>query len=173
MQGDQIDATAKSWARAFARKFYLARHIVDELAQEAAIGILIARKKYDARHGPDAFKAYARAGAVMRMKRHMNKLAGPVAPRLDVDPRIPKSVGLTSPDAPDNQPGHRDTRSTVPEYDNAIEFEKAVARQETRVQTMIHKKLQGCTHEEIAIELGISRECVRKKVVGFFAMLDT
>jgi RNA polymerase sigma factor (sigma-70 family) len=164
MTDKELAERSKHWAAQFAKRLSLAWHIVDELAQEAALGILRARQLYQPKLG--AFDSYAQSWAFALMRRHVNKLAGPV----NHSEAMPHAVSLVMPtDTPG--PGHVDYRTT-PAQTADVEFAEAIDAQEPTVQVMIEAKIKGASNDEIADGMGLSREYVRKKLRAFAESLE-
>lgn len=161
MTGEEIAKKSKFWAEQFARQLSLGRHIVDELAQEASIGILTAQNKYKPTRGP--FVPYAQMWAFALMRKQVNRMAGPVSK----DGKLPPSVSLLSPDAPEDDAGHRDDRTTRALAHEQAEFSEALAKCDARTQLMVEARIAGATNTEIAKSMGCNREYVRTRLNNF------
>jgi RNA polymerase sigma factor (sigma-70 family) len=158
MSNEQIAELSMMWAKEFARRLALARHVIDDLAQEAAISMLRDREAF--REGAQSFKTWAKPRAVAHMRHFLNRKAAVVKG----DSKMPESISLISPEAEEGTVGERDER-TVPalSHENA-EFNEALGRIDARTQLMIEAKLKGYTYDEIAQGFGVSREFVRRRV---------
>ena len=166
MSNEEIKVQSMIWAREFARRLSLARHVIDDLAQEAATAILFAAPRY--RKGDQSLKSWAKPLAFKYMRRHLNTLGGPVGNT----ERMPESVALISAEAEEGTVGMRDER-TVPalSHENA-EFSEALGKLDTHTQLMVEAKLKGETYDEIADGMGVSREFVRRRVTAFATELS-
>lgn len=166
MTNEEIFAKSKIWAARFVSHLNCARHLVEELGQEAAIGMLRAREKYQPSKGP--FEPYARLWANALMKKHLNALGGAVrASTANKDTKMPESMGLSVEIEERGDTHWRDDRK----YDSfAFEhaaFKESLADVDARTALMVEAKAGGATNEEIADALGMSRESVRKRVLAF------
>lgn len=161
MSNEEIAVQSMIWAREFARRLSLARHVIDDLAQEVAMVLMGARASYQP--GAQSVRSWAKPLAVKHMRRYVNTMGGPLR---NTD-KMPDGVALISPEAEEGAVGERDER-TVPalSHENA-EFNEALGRVELRTQLMVEAKLKGATYDEIADGMGVSREFVRRRVTAF------
>jgi RNA polymerase sigma factor (sigma-70 family) len=166
VNGAQVYAQARAYARAFTQGQSLGRHILDELAQEAACGILHALKRHDPAKGGD-INYGCRLWAIHYMKRHMNRMAGPV----NHTEHVPPAVTLTGPDT-DGVGGHADRRTVDPRTAEGAEFSEALRNADPRTRLMVEAKLAGHTNIDIGEALGVSREWVRQSLAAFLERLD-
>lgn len=162
MSEKEIAEQSMMWAREFARRLSLARHMIDDLAQVAAITIL----RWSAtgyKSGTQSLKSYAKPLVMKEMRRHLNTMGGPVG----YTESMPASVALINPEAEEGTVGQRDERTVPALSHESAEFNEALGRADVRVQLMIEAKLKGATYDEIADGLGVSREFVRRRVTAF------
>jgi len=159
----EMNTLSKKWATALVRRLSLARFMIDELAQEAAIGILAACKNFDP--SLSTFEQRAFVHANYRMRRHIKAMAGVVnQPRRRAG--TPRSVALIVEDQEGNETSICDDYTDATQLDE-LAFTEALAATDARTTLMIEAKMKGATYEEIAEGLGVSREFVRKKVIKF------
>lgn len=138
----EIHKLAHYWANGLARKLTLAVHIKDELAQEAALGILRAIQLYKPARG--SIITYANLWAFAYMRKHVNKLGS--------------AVGYGG--------GMPDTGGKMPEFitepPEHTDIKKRLAEADERTRDIIRRKVSGETLEQIGQHYTMSREAVRK-----------
>lgn len=167
MTPDKIQAHAQRWASQFAHRVPLARHLLDELVQEAAIGILTAIKKFKPSKGA-ALETYAYMWAHARMQRHTNALSGAVSTASNVAARA-RCVAFRAPgsDSEDAPYSHEDDRTDAPTQEDTVAFNQALSRVDPRTYVVVTRRLQGYDLAEIGNEMGLSREWVRLRLAEF------
>lgn len=162
-----IETQSQKWAQSFVRRLPLARHLVDELAQEAAIGILRAAQKFNSRKG--RFGPYAQTWAFALMRRHVNWLGGPVS-RHKI---MPHAVSLIAPE--EKHPSDNAIRDEREEQGFQFEeaaFSEAFDKLEPKIQAIVQARMAGKTNEAIAELVGVSRETIRQKCLRFAESLS-
>lgn len=162
MTDQELAVYSKQLATTFAFKRRLAQHLIDELAQEAAISLLTSRAKY--RQGDQNLRTYAYPMAQRRMSEHLAKLGGVVNASNYSHSNATERVGIKT-HGTDHTGDWTDDRTTEPVDD--VDFKRALEAASPRVQLMVEAKIKGAHYEEIAEGLGVSREYVRLQVLKF------
>jgi RNA polymerase sigma factor (sigma-70 family) len=144
-----ISRLSKYWANAFSRRLTLAEHIKDELAQEAALGILRAIQLYKPARG--SIVTYANLWAFAMMRKHVNRCGSAVA------------YGENMPDTSGEMP------TFITEAPQDVDFKKRLGQADERTREIVSMRVEGFTLDEIGTKFSISREQVRKIAYRFLS----
>lgn len=150
----QIDSLSKKWARQFASRMSLGRHMVDDLSQEAAIACLRAAKRYRPEKG--SLENYARLWAFALMQKHMNQHGAALGHGRH------QPITHTLVEVPtEGQHMWADTRATSGHAHETVVAREALARaSDERQYVMVVMRIEGHTMPEIAAAFGVSQQRV-------------
>lgn len=162
--GEKIYERSRQWARVYSMRLGAA-HIEDELAQEAALGIIRGLETFDPTKGNEA---YIRDWALSYMRKHAQALSLVVRrQRADRSKKYTVVHALISAESAPQPNAARDTRAELPAGPAVVEFREAWARADELTRKAVENHAMGETHTDLANQLGFSREYIRKKFSSF------
>ena len=163
---EEIYNYAKRWAKLYARKLNAA-HIVDELIQEAALGIIRGLQTYDTTKGNEN---YVKGWALAYMRRHARSMSLVVKRHKYNRQGHTQTYSLVAGEfeCAEHEAGtHRDLRGEAPAGHVVAEFNQAWERADSLTRKAVHSKLVGGTFKDVAEQEVLSGEYVRQKFLQF------
>lgn len=160
---EEILNYAKRWGKLYARRLNAA-HIVDELIQEAALGIIRGLQTYDPTKGNEN---YVKGWALAYMRRHARSMSLVVKRHKYNRQGHTQVYALISGESEHEESVYRDQRAEAPAGHVVAEFNQAWERADSLTRKAVHSKLVGGTFKDVGEQEQLSGEYVRQKFLQF------
>ena len=155
---EQLMMWARSWAKTFASKRRLL-DMLEDLTQEAALGIMRARSDWDSEK--TNFKTYAEIWARSYMQRYNHNMSGVVRSSASFTQR----VEILDPETERQAHGWVDDRTEPAEAFDRVYRSQVASKIDDRTLAMVQHRIAGESLDTIGARFGISHERVRQLLV--------